>query len=112
MKTIELNENHNMIIDNLGNIATINNVEALAQDLSTSLLMNQGENPFDTNEGINYDDNILGKMGGIDYLKDQFLNRINENEEVVNVANIEIRNVDKTLQVQTDINTIYGAINL
>ena len=101
-----------MIIDNQGNISTIENVDALAQDLSTSLLLNQGENPFNTNEGINYDDNILGKMGGIDYLKDQFLNRINENEEVVNVVNITIKNIDTTLQVETNINTIYGAINI
>ena len=111
MKTIQLDENNNIILSN-GNIATIENIDALAQDLRTQLNLNKGENPFNTEQGIDYDNNILGKMGGIDYIKTQFRNRILENQEVASIRQIEVFNNSSNLNINVKINSIYGTLTI
>ena len=112
MKTISLDNNNNILLDSYGNIAFKENSQALAQDIANELSLCLGENPYNTQEGINYDDDVLGVFGGYEFLEEQFKNRILENEEVITVSDININYNNNQLQITSNINSIYGAINV
>ena len=51
MKTLKLDKNNNLTFSN--NLETIENKDAIKQDIKTLLLMWLTEYPFNTNEGLN-----------------------------------------------------------
>ena len=112
MITIEEDEK-GIVIDDNGNIALLSGIEALAQDVQTRILFNQGENPFDLNEGINYQDDVLGKFGGNEYIKNIYTQRIGESDEITSVQNVILsRGEAGVLNISADIDTIYGVTNV
>lgn len=112
MQTISLDNNNNIQLDIYGNIAFKNEAEALAQDIANSLSLCKGENPYNTEEGINYDDEVLGKYFGMDFIEDQFRNRILKNEEVISVRSLQIQKQNDILNISSNINSIYGEVNV
>ena len=54
MKTIALDTNWDIGIDNLRNIATVSGNDRLAQDVASSVRVFKGELPFDIDRGVNY----------------------------------------------------------
>lgn len=54
MKTIALDTNWDIGIDNLRNIATVSGNDCLAQDVASSVRVFKGELPFDIDRGVNY----------------------------------------------------------
>lgn len=54
MKTIALDTNWDIGIDNLRNIATVSGNDRLAQDVASSVRVFKGELPFDIERGVNY----------------------------------------------------------
>lgn len=98
-----------IVIDEYGNIALLSDIDALAQDVKTRLLLNQGENPYNLDEGINYQDDILGKFGGEEYVRNIYKARIEENDEITEVQNIQVeRGEGNTLSVSAEVYNIYG----
>ena len=114
MQTIALNTDNNILLDNYGNISFKSDAEALAQDIANTLSLCRGENPYNVEEGINYDDEVLGKLGGMDYIEGQFRNRILENDEVISISRLDINyNYDnRQLEITSNINSIYGSVSL
>ena len=55
MKTIALDSNWDIGVDSLGNLATLENNDRLAQDVASSVRVFKGELPFDIERGVNYD---------------------------------------------------------
>lgn len=113
MKTIKLDKNNNVVLDKYGNIETLENIEALAQDVRTSLSMCYGENPFNTQQGIDYDNDFLGvNSDNQDYLKSLIRTRLLENTEVLAIKKVDINKQNETLKIQTHLKTIYGDANV
>lgn len=112
MQTIQLDQNNNILLNNYGSMTILDGANALAQDIARNLSVCQGENPYNTEEGINYDNNVLGKLLDEDFIKDQLRNRILENEEVLSVGNIDIQYSNQQLAITTDINSIYGSVKI
>lgn len=112
MQTIQLDQNNNIFLNNYGSMTILDGANALAQDIARNLSVCQGENPYNTEEGINYDNDVLGKLLDEDFIKDQLRNRILENEEVISVGNINIQYSNQQLSITTDINSIYGSIKI
>lgn len=56
MKTLALDENWDLGVDEFGNIAVKSDNERLAQDVASSVRVFLGELPFDVNRGVNYND--------------------------------------------------------
>lgn len=111
MITFELDGDNNIVIDN-GSISLLQDEYATAQDLARELNLVKGENLLNTDDGLDWDNEILGKMGGIDYITSQVRNRILENEEVVNIVSMSTTRDGDTLDITTQINSIYGVITV
>lgn len=111
MLTLKLDENNNIELET-GSFSFLENEFATAQDIARSLHLDKGENPLNTDEGIDWEEDILGKMGGLDYIKSQLRNRILKNSEVIDIESMTVERINDVLSVNTKINTIYGVINV
>lgn len=55
MKTIALDNSWDISIDSIGNLASLEGNDRLAQDVASSVRVFKGELPFDIERGVNYD---------------------------------------------------------
>lgn len=111
MQTVKLDINNNLVVEQ-GNLSVIDGQIALAQDVKTRTGLYRGENRFDTSEGIDYDNEMLGVFGGEEYYKQTLRNRILGNPEVLNVTNVKLARTGVELTLTADVQSIYGNVTL
>lgn len=111
MTTLQMDDNNNLIVKN-DNLHTVTGIVACAQDTRTRVGIVRGENPYNTSQGIAYFDEILGKLGGLDYLETVITDRIMDNPEISAVTNLDITSNDGTTTVTADVETIYGVTQI
>lgn len=111
MTTLQLDANNNLVIDR-NNLTTTTGLNACAQDSRTRVGLVRGENPYDTSEGIDYFNEMLGKFGGIKYIRESIRARILDNPEIVSIDDMTITSADGNLNVVAQISTIYGGFEL
>lgn len=112
MQTLQVDQNNNLVLYQ-GSLQVIDGVNALAQDVKTQVGLCTRENPFNLEEGIDYDNEICGKLGGVDYIKDVVRDRIlTTNDEVVNVDYVEVEHQDGVLSIDARVSSIYGDVEI
>lgn len=111
MKTVYLDENNNLVLKS-GSLQLKNGINALAQDIKTRVGLCRGENRFDILEGIDYDNEMLGKFGGQEFYRQTIRNRIIGNPEVEGVREIEFQKSGTQLTVTAEIKSIYGDVKI
>lgn len=95
-----------------GDIQLLTGIEALAQDVQYRVLFNQGENPYDQSEGINYDGDVFGKFGGEEFLRNIYSEVIGNSSEITSVQNITFSRKDGVMTVNATCDTIFGEVNV
>lgn len=111
MQTIKLDEFNNPVLEN-GSLVIIDGVDACTQDTRTRVGLCRGENPYDTGEGIDYFNSVLGKMGGVDNIREKIRKRITANDEIVQINSLQVKQNGKRLNITADISSIYGVFEL
>jgi hypothetical protein len=111
MESLKIDADNNLVLTQ-GNLAIAAGVDACAQDTRTRIGFARGENPYDTAAGTDYFSNILGKMGGTDYIREQIRSRIMDNSEITQINNLSLTHEGGTLNLAAKISTIYGNISL
>ena len=111
MRTLKIDDNNNLVISQ-NSLKIIDNVEACAQDTKTRIGLFAGEDYWDTTKGINYFDNVLGVYVGQDDIKKQIRKRIMDNPEIYSVNKMELKKENNKVTLTTEINSIYGVIEL
>lgn len=111
MRTLSLDANNNLITDN-GSLTFKQGIRALAQDIKTRVGLYKGENRFDNTEGIDYDNDMLGKAVNLDYYKQTIRNRIEGNSEVEGVTNITVEKSGTQLTVTAEVQSTYGSVTI
>lgn len=112
MQTLGIDENNNIIITQ-GSMVIKDKADALAQDIKTRIGLCFGENPFDKLEGINFDNDFLGKKAGQDFYKQAIRNRILENpEDIVQIRNVDFQAQGDKIALIAEIDSVYGVINV
>jgi hypothetical protein len=111
MTSIQIDKHNNIVVE--GKTITITTgINACAQDVRTRIGLCRGEDPYDTERGIDFFGTVLGKYGGIEYIRNLIRERIMDSDEIVGVTNLEITKQDDTTQVDAEILSTYGAIKL
>ena len=95
-----------------GSLTVIDGISACAQDVKTRVGLCLGENPYDTEEGIDYFNEVLGKTGGIDGVREMIRRRIKDNEEIVQINRLSTSSADNVLNITAEISSIYGVFEL
>ena len=113
MQTLRLDDGNNLVIADKG-LVVIDGADACAQDTKTRIGLVRGENPYDTTEGVDYYNELLGKMGGEAYIRADISKRIMANDEIIGIRRMTI-DEDRETHVTTltaEIATIYGDVQL
>lgn len=111
MQTLQLDEHNNLVFAD-GSLTVIDGINACAQDTKTRVGLCLGENPYDTEEGIDYFNSVLGKMGGVDNIREKIRKRITANDEIVQINSLQVKQNGKRLNITADISSIYGVFEL
>ena len=111
MTTLEMDADNNLLVENK-TLKTTNGIVACTQDTRTRVGIVEGENPYNTSQGIAYFDDVLGKMGGWEYIRLAITKRILDNPEINGVRRLEIDSEADTTTVTADIETIYGVTQI
>ena len=111
MQTLQIDANNNLVIANTS-LIVIDGVNACAQDTKTRVGLVRGENPYNTDEGIDYFNDILGKMGGLDYIREAVRKRILDNEEIIQIQSMETNRENNDLNIVSNISSIYGVFQV
>ena len=113
MQTLKLDENNNLVLSR-GELVVIDGIDACAQDTKTRIGLVRGENPYDITQGADYYNELLGKMGGTEYIREEVRKRILDNEEIVGIKLMTIQedHANQQTTVTANIATIYGDIEL
>lgn len=86
----------------------VSGTEALVQDIRTLLLMFSGENPFNTDEGLNYY-NLMQNMQ-TDELKNAIIERVKSDSRVKSVKNVTSTYKGKELDISLQVLTQWGEV--
>ena len=111
MQTLQLDEHNNLVLED-GSLTVIDGISACAQDVKTRVGLCLGENPYDTEEGIDYFNEVLGKTGGIDGVREMIRRRIKDNEEIVQINRLSTSSADNVLNITAEISITYGVFEL
>lgn len=108
MTTLQLDNNNNLVFQS--NFLTLSGKEAIRQDIKNLLLMFKGEYPFNVEMGINYYD--LLTWNNKDYIKNQIKERVLTDKRIKAIYNLQIGFNQKSLNVNMDLETTEGVINV
>lgn len=108
MTTLQLDNNNNLVFQS--NFLTLSGKEAIRQDIKNLLLMFKGEYPFNVEVGINYYD--LLTWNNKDYIKNQIKERVLTDKRIKAIYNLQIGFNQKSLNVNMDLETTEGVINV
>ncbi len=111
MQTLQIDNNNNLVLTH-GALRVVSGIDAASQDTKTRVGICRGENPYDTTQGADYFNELLGKMGGMDYIREVVRMRILDNDEITGINSLEFTPNGDTAVVTANITTIYGAAEL
>ena len=111
MQTLKLDDNNNLVL-NQNSLVILDNIEACTQDTRTRIALFKGEDFTDTTRGISYFDNVLGVYVGQDDIKNQIKKRILDNPEIYSINRITLTKQDNKIELNTEINSTYGVLEL
>ena len=108
MKTLKLDKNNNLTFSN--NLETIESKEAIKQDIKTLLLIWLTEYPFNTNEGLNWYQ--LATYNNKNDIIAEVKERILQDKRVLNINNIEVSFNNNLLNIEAELETSEGIVNV
>ena len=108
MKTLKLDKNNNLTFSN--NLETIESKEAIKQDIKTLLLMWITEYPFNTNDGLNWYQ--LATYNNKNDIIAEVKERILQDRRVLNVNSIDISFNNNLLNIEAELETTQGIVNV
>lgn len=113
MRVLKLDDDNNLVLER-GQLVVIDGIDACAQGVKTRLGLVRGENPYDTTDGGDYYNELLGKMGGTEYVREEIRKRILASDEILGIKTLNIteNRDEQQLVITTEIATIYGDIKL
>ena len=108
MKTLKLDKNNNLTFSN--NLEIVESKDAIKQDIKTLLLMWVTEYPFNTNEGLNWYQ--LATYNNKNDIIAEVKERILQDRRVLNVNSIDISFNNNLLNIEAELETSEGIVNV
>lgn len=107
MQQIKLDVDNNIVIEK-GDFVVIDGINACAQDTKNRIGIVKGEDPYDTDKGTDYYNELLGKMGGEDFIRAEIRKRILDSDEIIGITRMTLEHGQQQVTITADITTIYG----
>jgi len=98
-------DNWDLYVDEFGNIATLQDDDAIAQDCASAIKLFQGELYYDVNEGVPYWTQILGQDASVALMQAKFASAAETQPYVANavcvISSVQNRLVTGTVTITT-----------
>ncbi len=112
MITISTNKNNDIFIDSTGNIATSEDIQALANVSKNKALTTLGEPEYNQLDGIPYFETIFTDTPKIDLFQAAMINSMESQEKVQRVSNFEYTVNNGVFSYSLTEKTTYGNISI
>ena len=108
MRTLKLDKNNNLTFSD--NFLTIDSKEAIKQDIKTLLLMWVTEYPFNINQGLNWYQ--LSQYNNKNDIIIAVKDRILQDKRILNVNSIDVSFNNNLLNIEAELETTEGVVNV
>lgn len=114
MFTLAVNDSNDIYIDEKGNIATANNLEALKQKIKQRLKLFYSEWFLDTTRGVPYFQNILGEDINQSLAAQIITTEIQKEPDVTSVENVNfgLNDLTRKFTYSANVQSVYGEIQV
>ena len=115
MDTLALSPAWDLYLDQYGNIAVISGDAQILQDVCSACRLFLGEFIYDTTQGIDYFDEVLGQRQPTAYLIDQLIEQAKTIDGVlsasVTITGIQGRQLTGTINITTATSTLTASLS-
>jgi hypothetical protein len=112
MKTIGIDKNNDIFLDETGNLAIKKDLSAMGDIFVNKSQTNRGELPYNTEKGIDFFNTVFSSPVYPDLFQNQLLTELEDTEETQRVDNFDGRIEDGVFVYSVDIQTSYGKVSL
>jgi hypothetical protein len=112
MKTIGIDENNDIFLDNSNNLAIKTNLEAMGDIFVNKSQTILGELPYDQEKGIDFFNTIFSSPAYLDLYQNQLISQLEDTEETLKISNFTGTTKDNIFEYSLEAQTSYGKIVL
>lgn len=116
MLTFSVNDNNDLFIDNTGMLSISKDLQAMSYIYKNKSLVRKGEIYYNTDEGIDFLNNIFEGIPDIGIFQDELLTQLKNTDDTIEVNNytynIFTQNNKQIYNYSVNLNTPYGVIQL
>lgn len=112
MKTIGINENNDIYIDNSNNLSIKFDLRAMGDIFVNKSQTNMGELIYNTTKGIDFYNTIFSSPSYPDLFQNQLLSQLEDTEETQQISNFKAEVKNGVFSYSTEIKTNYGKVSL
>ena len=112
MKTLAINSDNDIFLDNSGNLAIAVDLKAMANIYTNKSQANLGELPYNTDKGIDFFNTIFSSPCYPDLFQNEVLTQLEDTEKTLEILNYTDEIKDDVYSYSVEILTEYGVIEL
>lgn len=112
MRTIGIDANNDIYIDNANNLAVKTNIEAMGDIFINKSQTNLGELLYNTEKGIDFFNTVFSSPTYTDLFQNEVITQLEDTEETQEVINFIGEIEENTYSYSVDIQTTYGKVSL
>lgn len=108
--SLQVDDTGDMVLSDCSNIGFVSGEDACKQDILQAMRMVKGENPFNTDEGVDYFNLVFTPVPDYDQFRDQLVTQIMSVPDTLDVITLNINKSDSTVTIAAEVSTVYGSI--
>lgn len=112
MKTIGINENNDIYLDNSNNLCIKRDLSAMGDIFVNKSQTNKGELLYNTLKGIDFFNTIFSSPTYLDLFQNELLTQLENTEQTQKINNYTEEIKDNTYKYSVNIQTSYGKVTL
>lgn len=112
MKTIGIDKNNDIYIDNAGNLAVKKDLAAMGDIFINKSQTNRGELSYNENKGIDFFNTVFSSPTYLDLFQNQLITELETTGNTQRVVNFDGENKNGVFEYSVDIQTDYGKVSL
>lgn len=112
MKTLGIDKNNDIYIDNTGNLAVKNDLAAMGDIFVNKSQTNRGELAYNEEKGIDFFNTVFNSPAYLDLFQNQLITELETTEKTQRIQNFNGENKNGAFTYSVDIQTDYGKVSL
>lgn len=112
MRTIAIDNNNDIYIDNSNNLAIKTDLNAMGDIFTNKSQTNLGELLYNTGKGIDFFNTVFSSPTYLDLFQNELITQLEDTEETQKVSSYNAQVENEIYSYSTEIQTSYGKVTL